>query len=47
MSFVTLDVFSLYPSVLHEDGLNALTYYLDQRSDLHPPSELFFFLTAI
>lgn len=43
MSFVTVDVFSLYPSVPHEDGLNALSYYLVQRSDLHPPRELLFF----
>lgn len=42
MSFVTMDRFGLYPSVLHDDGLNALSYYLDQRCDLHPPSEFFF-----
>lgn len=43
MSFITMAVFSLYPRVPHEDGLNALSYYLDQRSDSHPSSELFFF----
>ncbi len=43
----TIDVSSLYPSIPHEDGLNALGYYLEQRQDLHLTPELLLSLTDI
>ena len=34
----TMDVKSLYTMIPHEEGLQALKYYLDKRTELNPPT---------
>jgi hypothetical protein len=36
----TMDVCSLYTSIPHADGLKALSFFLDQRSILQPPTNI-------
>ncbi|KAL2101113.1 hypothetical protein ACEWY4_002874 [Coilia grayii] len=34
----TLDVVSLYTNIPHDKGIAAMTYFLEQRTDTHPPT---------
>lgn len=44
---VTLDVESLYTNINHDDGLNALEYFLQSRPMDSPPSEIILQLTEL
>lgn len=41
----TMDVSSLYPSIPHKDGLEAMNYFLNRRTELYPSTEFLLSLT--